>query len=79
MTDAELIAKKLAAIETYVGDLRQIGRIDHLREDLREQRFIEHNLQLAVQADLDFVEDVVRNHLDDLMAYAASVRRRLGA
>jgi uncharacterized protein YutE (UPF0331/DUF86 family) len=137
VTDADLIAKKLAAIETYVGELRQIGRIDRLREDLREQRFIEHTLQLAVQAaldaashivsderlgeprtnrelfdllsragwinptlaeslrnmagfrnvlvhgydvvDLDIVEDVVRNHLDDLLAYAASVRRRLNA
>ena len=59
MTDADLIAKKLAAIETYVRELDELARIDLLRDDLREQRFIEHTLQLAVQAALDAASHIV--------------------
>ena len=135
MTDTELVAKKLAEIETYIRELRTLGRPDEMRSDLRERRFIEHTLQLAVQAaldtashiasderlgeprtnrelfdllerngwiesdlaatlrnmvgfrnvlvhgydivDLDVVDDVVRNRLDDLLAFAESIRRRL--
>ncbi len=61
MTDADLIAKKLAAIETYVRELDELARIDLLRDDLREQRFIEHTLQLAVQAALDAASHIVSN------------------
>jgi len=135
VTDAELVAKKLAAIETYVRELRELGRPERLREDVREQRFVEHTLQLAAQAaldvashivsddrlgeprsnrelfdllarsewidpdlaavlrdmvgfrnvlvhgydvvDLGVVEDVVANHLGDLLTFAASIRARI--
>ncbi len=135
MTDAELVAKKLASIETYVRELRELARPELLRKDVREQRFVEHTLQLAAQAaldvashivsddrlgeprtnreifdllagagwieddlaavlrnvigfrnvivhgydtvDLGIVEDVVRNHLDDLLAFVEAVRQRL--
>ncbi|HEX2164435.1 MAG TPA: hypothetical protein VHM02_10840, partial [Thermoanaerobaculia bacterium] len=53
MTDAELVAKKLAQIETYVRELRDLARPERLEHDLREQRFVLHTLQLAVQATLD--------------------------
>lgn len=135
MTDAELVAKKLAFIETCVRELRTLARPERIAEDLREQRFVEHTLQLAIQAaldvashvvsderlgepdtnrdvfrllerggfltpelgerlermagfrnivvhlyqevDLGIVRDVVENHLDDLLEFAAAIRARL--
>lgn len=59
MTDPELIAKKLAFIETCVSDLRTLARPEQIAHDLREQRFVEHSLQLAIQAALDVSSHVV--------------------
>jgi len=135
LTDAALVAKKLALIETYVRELRTLGRPHTLRRDIREERFTLHTLQLAAQAALDVashivsderlgepntnreifdllarhgwietalaaelenmagfrnlvihgyadidlavVEDVVRNHLHDLLAFARAIRARI--
>lgn len=135
MTDRALVEKKLATIVSAVSDLRRLARIEALRHDVREERFIEHTLQLAMQAALDVashivsdqslgepqtnrhlfdllaragwldatladqlsrmagfrnvlvhgyddvdlavVEDIVRNRLDDLLEFVASVSRRL--
>ena len=135
MNDRALVEKKLATIVSAVSDLRRLARIDALRHDVREERFIEHTLQMAMQAALDVashivsdeslgepqsnrhlfdllaragwleaaladhlsrmagfrnvlvhgyddvdlavVEDIVRNRLDDLLEYVASVSRRL--
>jgi uncharacterized protein YutE (UPF0331/DUF86 family) len=135
MTDRALVEKKLANIVSAVSDLRRLARIEALRHDVREERFIEHTLQLAMQAALDVashivsdqslgepqtnrhlfdllaragwldgtladqlsrmagfrnvlvhgyddvdlavVEDIVRNRLDDLLEFVASVSRRL--
>jgi hypothetical protein len=52
MTDPDLIAKKLAAVETCVADLRRLARPAELATDLRERRFVEHTLQIAIQAAL---------------------------
>lgn len=59
MTDAELLAKKLAQIETYVRELRELAHPERMEDDLREQRFVLHTLQLAVQAALDAASHVV--------------------
>lgn len=59
MTDAELVAKKLAFIETCVRELRTLSRPELIAEDVREQRFVEHTLQLAIQAALDVGSHVV--------------------
>lgn len=59
MTDPELIAKKLAFIETCVGDLRTLARPEQIAHDLREERFVEHTLQLAIQAALDVSSHIV--------------------
>lgn len=59
MTDPELIAKKLALIETAVEQLRTLARLDQLEGDIREQRFIQHTLQIAIQAALDVASHVV--------------------
>ncbi len=133
MTDPELVAKKLALIETCVQQLRSLGRPEAMRADIREERFVEHTLQIAIQAaldvashivsderlgepetnrelfdllvragrlppalgpmlrnmagfrnvvvhgyqdvDLGVVEDVVRNHLDELLAFVSAIRK----
>jgi uncharacterized protein YutE (UPF0331/DUF86 family) len=59
MTDPELIAKRLALVETYVRDLRTIADPTRLGHDIREERFIEHTLQLAIQAVIDVASHVV--------------------
>lgn len=59
MTDAELVAKKLAFVETCVRELRTLARPERIAEDVREQRFVEHTLQLAIQAALDVASHLV--------------------
>jgi uncharacterized protein YutE (UPF0331/DUF86 family) len=59
MTDPALIHKKLASIETYVADLRRLAQPADLGRDLREERFVEHTLQLAIQAALDVASHIV--------------------
>jgi hypothetical protein len=58
MTDPDLIEKKLAQIETYIADLRRLARPE-LDRDVREERFVEHTLQLAIQAALDVASHIV--------------------
>jgi len=50
MTDAELVSKKLAFIETCVADLRRLGQAERIPDDLREQRFSAYTVQLAYVA-----------------------------
>jgi uncharacterized protein YutE (UPF0331/DUF86 family) len=59
MTDPELVAKKLAVIETAIADLGRFGRPDRLSIDLLQRRFVEHTLQIAIQAALDVASHVV--------------------
>lgn len=59
MTDADLIHKKLAFIETCVQELRTLARPALIGQDVREERFIEHTLQLAIQAALDVASHIV--------------------
>lgn len=59
MTDVDLLAKKLALIETCVAELRRLARPEVLGHDVREERFVEHTLQIAIQAALDAASHVV--------------------
>jgi uncharacterized protein YutE (UPF0331/DUF86 family) len=59
MTDPGLIAKKLGQIETCVRELRTLAQPSRIRHDIREQRFVEHTLQLAIQAALDVASHIV--------------------
>ncbi|MBP1636029.1 MAG: hypothetical protein H6Q10_2603 [Acidobacteria bacterium] len=59
MTDAELLEKKLAVIETCVADLRRLAAPALIATDLREERFAEHTLQIAIQAALDAASHIV--------------------
>ena len=136
MTDPELIAKRLAVIETCVRELRELAHPPAIPTDVREARFVEHTLQIAIQAaldtashivsderlgeprtnrglfdlleragwiepvlagalrdmagfrnilvhgydtvDLTIVQDVVERHLDELLQFTDTVRKRLG-
>lgn len=59
MTDAPLIDKKLAMIETCVRELRDLARPEAIESDVREARFVEHTLQIAIQAALDVASHIV--------------------
>lgn len=59
MIDAALVEKKLAFIETCVRELRELARPERLAVDVREARFVEHTLQLAIQAALDVASQIV--------------------
>jgi len=59
MTDADLVAKKLAFVETCVRELRALARPELIESDIREERFASHTLQLAIQAALDVASHIV--------------------
>lgn len=59
MTDPDLVAKKLAQIDTYLRQLREEADLSRLRSDTKEERFVAHTLQLAVQAALDVASHIV--------------------
>ena len=48
MTDPELVAKRLAIIETCVRELRELAHPPAIPTDVREARFVEHTLQIAI-------------------------------
>ncbi len=59
MTDADLVARKLAFIETYVHDLRTRAEPNRVLDDVVMRRFVEHTLQVAIQAALDVASHIV--------------------
>jgi uncharacterized protein YutE (UPF0331/DUF86 family) len=59
MIDSDLVAKKLALMETCVSQLRTLARPEAIRTDVREQRFVEHTLQIAIQSALDVASHIV--------------------
>ena len=59
MVDAELVEKKLAFIETCVDEIRRLADLDLIETDVREERFVSHTLQLAIQAALDVASHLV--------------------
>jgi uncharacterized protein YutE (UPF0331/DUF86 family) len=59
MTDPALVSKKLALVETCLSELRRLAKPEALANDIREQRFVEHTLQVAIQAALDVASHIV--------------------
>ena len=57
VTDAD--AKPFAFIETRLRELTTMARLDRVHDDLKEERFVEHTLQLAIQAALDVASHIV--------------------
>lgn len=88
MTDRDLVARKLALIETWVRELRTLARPELLASDIREERFVEHTLQIAIQAAQDVASHLVSDgklgeprtnqELFDLLARAGIVSVDLG-
>ncbi len=66
MTESHLVGKKLVVIERCVHELRTLARPDRIVDDVREQRFVEHTLQIAIQAALDVASHIVSDdHLGE--------------
>ncbi len=59
MTNREVVAKKLAFIETCVADLRSKATPATFTTDIVQLRFAQHTLQLAIQAALDVASHIV--------------------
>jgi uncharacterized protein YutE (UPF0331/DUF86 family) len=59
VTDPALVTKKLAVIETALADLRRLAQPDRVSSDLVQRRFVEHTLQIAIQAALDVASHIV--------------------
>jgi uncharacterized protein YutE (UPF0331/DUF86 family) len=59
MTDAELVEKKLARIETCLTELDTLLDPKEITTDLRAERFAEHTLQIAIQAAQDVASHIV--------------------
>lgn len=59
MTDQELVEKKLAFIETCLRELASLANPAAIDTDLKERRFIEHTLQICVQATQDVASHIV--------------------
>lgn len=59
MTDVDLVRRKLAIIEGCVADLRSLAKLGELERDVRERRFVEHTLQIGIQAAIDVALHVI--------------------
>jgi len=59
LTDADLVAKKLSLIETFVKELSTMADPTRIEVDVREERFVEHTLQMAIQAALDVASHII--------------------
>ncbi len=59
MTDEDLVRKKLAFIETCLTELRSLARADRIAADVKERRFVEHTLQICIQAAQDIASHIV--------------------
>ncbi len=59
MTDIDVIEEKLARIESYVAELRQLSEPKKIAYDVREERFVEYTLQIAIQAMLHVASLIV--------------------
>jgi uncharacterized protein YutE (UPF0331/DUF86 family) len=59
VTDADLIQKKLAFIETCLRELRSLANAERIAVDVKERRFVEHTLQICIQAVQDIASHIV--------------------
>ena len=62
MVDQDLILKKLAFIETCIQDLQSKSNPHLIVSDVREERFVVHTLQLAIQSALDIASHIVSDN-----------------
>jgi uncharacterized protein YutE (UPF0331/DUF86 family) len=71
VTDLDLLEKKLAFVESCVSELQRLAVAEKIDTDVKERRFIEHTLQLAIQACLDAASHVVS---DDRLGEPSTTR-----
>jgi uncharacterized protein YutE (UPF0331/DUF86 family) len=76
MTDPALVSKKLAQIESCLSDLARLARPEAIDTSVREQRFVEHTLQIAIQAALDVAFHIV-SAANEPQALRSAAPRRL--
>jgi len=66
MTDLDLVLKRLAFIDACLTELRTLSRPDALETDVKERRFVEHTLQVCLQAVQDVALHIVADeHLGE--------------
>lgn len=53
MNDTHLVRKRLAFIQECVAEIRRHADVERLDRDTVQRRFVEHTLQIAIQAMLD--------------------------
>ena len=63
MIDRNRIAQKLANVEAYVQELRDLGPPGEIGEDLRERRFFERTLQITIQSMIDVASNILASTL----------------
>jgi uncharacterized protein YutE (UPF0331/DUF86 family) len=73
MTDVDLILKKLAFIETCLAELRSLARPERIETEVKERRFVEHTLQICIQA----VQDVASHIVSDQRLGEPNTNREL--
>lgn len=59
MTDPMLVQKKITFIETCLADLKRDANIDTITQSTKERRFVEHTLQIMIQAIIDIAAHIV--------------------
>ena len=59
MTDKDLMRKRLAFIEECLHQLATVVDASVVETNIRDRRFVEHTLQIAIQAMIDIASHVV--------------------
>ncbi len=89
MTDPDLVRKKLGQVDGWLLELRTLARPETIETDVKERRFVEHTLQILLQACQDIASHVVSDErlgeprtnqeLFDLLAAAGWIDAGLAA
>jgi uncharacterized protein YutE (UPF0331/DUF86 family) len=62
VTGDPLIRKLLAFLVDSVAEIRQLAQVDRLSTDKVQLRFVEHTLQIAIQAMIDIAFTIAAQH-----------------
>jgi len=68
MSSVHLIQKRLAFITDCVAEVRQLGRLDQLRNVVVDR---------YLQVDVAILQRIVERDLDDLLGFVRSIRDRV--
>lgn len=62
MKASDLVTKRLAFIADCVAEIRQLSQVERLPTDKVQRRFVEHTLQIAIQAMIDVAFAIASEH-----------------